>query len=98
LRASPRIAAAFNPAADHHWFKVFDYLTQVVIFAVLAILCSAVTRGTLRSLSDTSTCWRTSAIMSSPMTRRSASAERAPYRSISQSAELASFCARKKSE
>jgi hypothetical protein len=44
------LRSALNPAVDHHWFKVFDYLTEVVIFAVLAILCSAVTRGTLRAL------------------------------------------------
>jgi hypothetical protein len=44
------LRTALSPAANHHWFKVFDYLTEIVIFAVLAILCSAVTRGTLRAL------------------------------------------------
>jgi hypothetical protein len=44
------LRTALSPAADHHWFKVFDYLTEVVISVVLAILCSAVARGTLRAL------------------------------------------------
>ena len=39
-----------SPAANHDWFKVFDFLTEAVLFLVLSILCSAATRGTLRAL------------------------------------------------
>jgi hypothetical protein len=44
------LRTALSPAVGHHWFKVFNYLTELLVFAVLAILCSAVIRGTLRAL------------------------------------------------
>jgi hypothetical protein len=42
-----RLHGAFHPGVDHHWFKVFDYSTEVLIFTALAALVSSVARGTL---------------------------------------------------
>jgi hypothetical protein len=44
------LRTVFHPAANHHWFKVFDYTTEVVNFAALTLLCSAISRGTLRAV------------------------------------------------
>lgn len=44
------LRTVFHPAAYHHWFKLFDYTTEVVVFAALTLLCSAVSRGTFRAV------------------------------------------------
>jgi hypothetical protein len=44
------LRTVFHPAVNHHWLKVFDYTTEVAIFAALTLLCSAVSRGTLRAV------------------------------------------------
>ncbi|HEY1685685.1 MAG TPA: hypothetical protein VGG19_13035 [Tepidisphaeraceae bacterium] len=41
---------ALHPATNHHWFKVVDYSTEVLIFTALAVLSSSVVRGTLRAV------------------------------------------------
>src|SRR4029077_895731 len=44
------LRTALHPAFDHHWFKVFDFLIEVLIFAALTIACSTVAGGTLRAV------------------------------------------------
>jgi hypothetical protein len=42
-----KLHAASHAGIHHDWFKVFDYTTETLIAAALALLASSVTRGTL---------------------------------------------------
>jgi hypothetical protein len=42
-----RLHSASHPGVNHHWFRVFEYSTEVLIFTALAALVSSVARGHL---------------------------------------------------